>query len=257
MTLQQQQVRFERLTRRLERKYSAIFAGVFFSQLEQYAKAIRKQPLNAIYSIDTYFPDEPLERAYRQMVMECFDTFRMDDPAVLIKAIDSSVWVTMVTQYITNVGGERITQINQYTKAYTLAKIRNVLNDGVENGLGIADISENMVSKIAEYAKDFSRYRAQRVARTEIIGSSNRAGLMSVQAAGISDQVQKFWLPAVDERTRQTHLDMRDHEPIAIGELFEVPRLSGGIDRMEYPGDPRGSAENVIQCRCTIGYQRV
>jgi hypothetical protein len=28
----------------------------------------------------------------------------------------------------------------------------------------------------------------------------------------------------------------------------------GGVEEMEVPGDPSASAENTINCRCTIGY---
>ena len=37
-----------------------------------------------------------------------------------------------------------------------------------------------------------------------------------------------------------------------IDMTFEVGRADGGIDNMQYPLDPNGSAENVVNCRCTV-----
>ena len=257
MTPSQQRAKFERITRRLERKYNVIIRRVIFSQLQTYANAIRKNTLDAIYSIDKYFPTDQLERAYENMIIEAFESFRMDNPEDIIKAIDTSVWTTLVTQYITNVGGNRITQINRYTKAYVLSKLRPILNQGIEEGKGIADIATNIIKDIGEYAGKFARYRAERIARTEIIGSSNEAGLASVKAAGIEDQVLKFWMPEIDERTRSTHIEMNNHPAIPLNEDFDVPKMDGTTEKLAYPGDPKGSAENVINCRCSIGYRRI
>lgn len=257
MTPSQQRLKFDRLTRRLERKYEIQIRDVIINQIVGYSRAIRSNTLDAIYSIDKYFDESQMRNTYEDMIIECFETFKIDDPDTLIKAIDTGVWVTLMQQYITTVGGERITQINRFTKSYVLSKLRPILNNGIEDGLGIAEIATNIIRNIGEYTGKFARYRAERIARTEVIGSSNQAGLTSVKAAGIEDMVQKVWLPTNDDRTRDNHKDMANHRPIGLNEDFEVPRLDGGVDLMGYPGDPRGSAENTINCRCTVIYQRV
>ena len=256
MNVAKQRQRFDRLTRRLEKKYIPLFNAVFRKQLLEYSKALKVNTLDAIYSIDKFFPEDILKNAYDRMVLETFETFQINDPEVLVKSIDTSVWVTLVTEYITNVGGNRITQINRFTKAYVLSKLRPILNQGINEGLGIPEIASNIIKNIGEYQGNFARYRSERIARTEIIGTSNYAGLASVKSAGIEDAVLKKWLPFLDDKTRDTHQEMNDYPSISLNDVFEVPRLDGGVDLMQYPGDPSGSAGNVINCRCTIVYVR-
>lgn len=257
MTPQRQRQIFDRKTRALERRYQRLIREAILGQLVIYQRALKANPLDAIYSIDKFFDDSQLARVYEKMIEDSANAFRIDDFDRIVKSINRSTWIMFVTQRITNEGGRRITQINRFTKAYVLSKLRPILNEGLRQGLGIADIADIIISNIAEYAGNFARYRAERIARTEIISTSNWAGLASAQAAGIENQVQKFWMITEDERTRQNHLDMANHPPIGLDERFEVPRLGGGVDLMLYPGDPNGSAENTINCRCSIGYMRV
>ena len=258
MTPAQQRRRFDRITRQLERKYIPIIRRIIISQLTSYAGAIQRNPLGAIYSIDTFFPTIQLEETYEAMIRECFNRFRIEEPENVIKAIDTSVWVTLMQTYINTIGGNRITQINRFTKAYVLAKLRPILNEGIQEGLGIQEIARSIVSNIAEYTGKFANYRASRIARTEIIGSSNRASLASVEAAGLQGMVLKRWLPTIDpERTRESHLEMANHPAIPLDQKFEVKRADGGSEFLEYPGDPNGSPGNVINCRCTVIYERV
>ena len=257
MNPQRQRQIFDRKTRRLERKYIALIQEAILRQLIIYQRALKANPLDAIYSIDKYFDDSQLARVYERMIEESANAFRIDDFDQIVKSINQTTWVQFVTERIMNIGGRRITQINRFTKAYVLNKLRPILNEGIREGLGISDIANAIISNIAEYAGTFARYRATRIARTEIISTSNWAGLASAQAAGIEDQVLKKWLPTQDERTRQSHLDMENHPAIPLDQKFEVPLLGGGVDFLKYPGDPNGQPESVINCRCVIIYERV
>ena len=258
MTPSQQRIRFDRMTRRLEKKYIRIMRNILLSQLTTYATAIRRNTLDAIYGIDRFFPTVQLETAYNAMIQECFETFRIRDPEVLIKSIDTSVWVTLMQEYMNTTGGTRITQINRFSKAYVLAKLRPILNQGIQEGLPVQEIARNIVRDIEEYSGNLARYRADRIVRTEIIGSANRASMASVESAGIKDMVLKRWLPANQpERTRETHMQMFDHPAIPLDDFFDVPTLDGGTEKMAYPGDPNGSAANTISCRCVVIFERI
>jgi phage portal protein BeeE len=94
------------------------------------------------------------------------------------------------------------------------------------------------------------RYRREMIARTETIRASNAGSIELFKAWGVVEK--KEWLATGDDRTRDTHLDAwaRYSEggspgPIPLGRAFIV----GGASLM-YPGDPRGPAEETIQCRC-------
>jgi len=65
---------------------------------------------------------------------------------------------------------------------------------------------------------------------------------------------KKKWMSALDERSRDWHRAMNSRLPIPIDEDYVVstPLPKGAfIDKyMNYPGDPKGGASNVINCRC-------
>ena len=41
-----------------------------------------------------------------------------------------------------------------------------------------------------------------------------------------------------------------DNQSVGLEEMFDI-----GGERMDHPGDPVGSAENVINCRCAIAFK--
>lgn len=66
-------------------------------------------------------------------------------------------------------------------------------------------------------------------------------------AGDVGVQLEKAWVFVSDERTREDHAAMDSGDYIPLDEDFDV-----GGEAMEYPGDPSGSAENVINCRCSV-----
>ena len=46
-----------------------------------------------------------------------------------------------------------------------------------------------------------------------------------------------------------------NNKKAAINEKFVVVSKDGQTDEIDFPGDPRGQAANVINCRCTIIYE--
>lgn len=257
MTFEQQARLMREKQDRLISKYEVAFGLVFAKQLKSFSKAVEKFPYGAIYEIDNYFDEKPLAKAYELMVRQTANEFQIKDPTILTKSITDNIWKTLVNAYISTIGGERITEINKFTKQYVLDRLRPILTAGVDRGLGIADIGRMIVSDIAEYSGKFAKYRAERIARTEIIGTSNWASITSVESSGVKDRLLKKWHVNIDGRERETHLEMANKPAIPIDDFFEVRNLGGGVDRMKYPGDPSGSKGNVIQCRCAVVYQRI
>jgi hypothetical protein len=253
MTPHQYRNRVERKRLKLERKYIALLEKVFNKQLNDFTKAIEDNLYGAVYSIDIYFNDVLLERALTRLWQETGEEFRIDNvEAILIKSINQETWVSLMSNWIATEGAEKIKTINGFTKEFVQRKLRPVLTDGVQQGLGIPEISKNIIQNVKEYQGPFSKYRAKRVARTEIVGMSNRASFMSAESAGLQNNMQKFWIPYLDDNTRDSHRAMDGKPAIPLDEPF----ILEGQELM-YPGDPNGSAEMVINCRCVIGYRRI
>lgn len=242
---------------RLISKYEIAWGLVFARQLRKFSRAVSVNPYGAIYEIDIYFDEKPVKRVYELMIRETANKFRIKDPEILLKSITADLWRSLVNNLLATIGGSRITEINTFTKEYVLQRLRPILREGVDRGLGIREIGKLIVNDIAEYSGKFAKYRSERIARTEIIGASNWASHTSVETSGVKDRVLKKWFVNVDGRERETHLQMAGKPAIPIDDFFEVRNLSGGVDRMKYPGDPSGSKGNSINCRCTIIYQRV
>ena len=68
-----------------------------------------------------------------------------------------------------------------------------------------------------------------------------------IEAGGVSGfAMQKEWISALDSRTRDDHAGSNGQR------RPENTAFNVGGEKLMYPGDPAGSAGNVINCRCTV-----
>ena len=96
----------------------------------------------------------------------------------------------------------------------------------------------------------FNRYstnQATRLVRTEATAAANYATMQSAQTIFPGAQMMKEWVASFDDRTRDAHAEAGASQPIPYDESFLV-----GGEFMQYPGDPAGSAANVVNCRCSV-----
>lgn len=130
--------------------------------------------------------------------------------------------------------GKQVKDIDTTTRK----NLKAVFMKGYGEGLSNREIAKEIRAKSAIT----NPIRAMRIARTE----THSAAVKSVNAAVESTRVEmeREWDAAQDERVRETHQaadgQRRDQQ---------TPYDVGG-EQLMYPGDPSGSAENVIQCRC-------
>lgn len=126
----------------------------------------------------------------------------------------------------------------------TLNALRDLITDGITGGLSIPDIAATIDTL---YLEQIIPNRSTVIARTETISSTNYGGQTAARATGLT--LKKRWLATSDDRTREAHVD-------ADGQTRDLdePYIVNGEPLM-YPGDPAGSAANVIQCRCTETYE--
>lgn len=131
---------------------------------------------------------------------------------------------------------ERMTRINQTTADGLL----NVLREGVQEHESIDKISQ----RVADYFGEQKSFRSERIARTEVIGASNRGNFAAIEAAGVD---YKEWLTAEDDRVRDTHIDV-NRTVLPRNDYFQV-----GTAQLLHPGDMlSGAPEEVINCRCVL-----
>jgi len=130
----------------------------------------------------------------------------------------------------------------------TADEISQILADARANGQSIPE----MVKATKQYF-DGIAYRAERVARTNVIAVNNSAAQDTYVENGVK---QHEWLATHDERTRgesNGHPNDEFDHMAADGEVVDItaPFMSTGGPLM-YPGDPDGDPANTINCRCSI-----
>ena len=156
-------------------------------------------------------------------------------------------WFAYMEKFVNQRLGNRIVWITNTTEDVFKTVCQNVTAEGIQAGLSMAE----MAAKIQTELGITEQYRAQRIAQTEVVGASNEGSHAGASATGLD--LVKEWMTSGLASVRETHAEM-EGVTVGIDETFQVPTLDGTIDEMQYPGDPSGSAGNVINCHCTIGY---
>ena len=142
--------------------------------------------------------------------------------------------------YVRETGATKVVGIVETTRRY----INKIIALNTDEFMGVALIAKDIrnLDKMA-----FSRYRSATIARTETHNAASFANQKVAQSMNIP-QMQKQWLATNDDRTRGIHSAVSGTQ-LPMDEDFVV----GGLP-MSYPGDPKGGAKNVINCRCVLLY---
>lgn len=140
------------------------------------------------------------------------------------------------------VGAQRVTLVQNTAKSTLIKVYKQLSNDPIFASEGEAVKARMLRQQFDRYSK----YQAERLVRTEATNAANYATMQSAQDVFPGADMQKEWISAGDERTRAAHRE-------ANGQIvnFNEPFIIKGEELMR-PGDPRGSASNVVNCRCSV-----
>ena len=133
-----------------------------------------------------------------------------------------------------------VTEIDETTRKRMAKVISNSYNDGLS--------TEETGTALRNMILGMGAYRANLISRTESHRIASFASEQVAENMNISG-TQKEWVAIQDARTRLTH-------SIASGQTvpLETNFVVGG-DRLKYPGDPRGTPAETINCRCAVIYR--
>lgn len=115
--------------------------------------------------------------------------------------------------------------------------INGEITDGVDKGESMKDLSNRVRSSFNE----ISNGRAKTIAITETGAAYGVARDDAMKSAGVE---YKEWLTSHNANVRPTHAEA-DGQIREIDEPFEV-----GGEQLDFPCDPDGSSEEVINCHC-------
>lgn len=174
---------------------------------------------------------------------------------------EKDVFDALSTFFNGGTGTEAITFVRNlmgdYFNVYVMERLRNVtentriqinrvIQQGFDEGLG----ARERAKLIRQFAPEINQTRSIRIARTESVTAANKAQLLSHEASPYV--YEKAWLPVVDKRTRPSHAAMEPTRFIDLWDYFFVANADGELDEMLAPGDTNASAENCINCRCSM-----
>ncbi len=162
---------------------------------------------------------KPAKSLRKQEDPDIVGTFDLTDPNVV-------AWIeSKVARFVTRINDS------------TMGKIRTLIGHGVEEGWTLRQFADELASKFDQ----FGLARALTIATTEIGSAMNSGSMMGYRQSGVV--TKKRWLTARDQIVRQSHYEAESVGAIGLNESFP-----NGLD---YPLDPAGPAEEVVNCRCT------
>lgn len=155
------------------------------------------------------------------------------DPEVTESRLNSSPSLRgLVTQHVDDVRGRLASMVDRAFRRIT--GINQEVPDATAARTDAADALE----------PDEWAAVADETGQTQATAALNTA---TAEAASISGlQLEKEWVAIIDTHTRLAH-EEADGQRVALGASFVVDG-----EELRFPGDPMGSYDNTINCRCRI-----
>ena len=116
----------------------------------------------------------------------------------------------------------------------------NKLKKEITESISLEEPRGLLVDRIKNTYGNITKKRATTIARTEVLGMTQKGTLEAYKQAQIPI---KIWVAVIDGRTRDSH---------AILDGEEVPTNQTFSNGLNFPGDPAGSSAEIINCRCVI-----
>ena len=166
-----------------------------------------------------------------------------------VKSAETDLFAYTILQYIQTQGLDQLaSDITNTTKE----QIRRYLIQSAEQNLTLPESIALLRNA------GITDYRAELIARTETGRAANIGSMVGATSTGLV--TVKEWIAAKDNRTRRIPRDQFDHlnmdgTKIPMDATFKLQNKKGGFDLMLHPCDSSGSAGDVCNCRCTLGYE--
>ena len=240
MTLAEQKA-FWNKWNRFQRKQEAKYVPKFEAALQIQAKSFNKtQDVNAIPSFPIY---EVLTNLYKTVGVEWAKLTKQS----IRKADGLMGFNEMILQLMNDYFGIDLLNYAEWMTQYSREVISQILIRGNEQQMSPLEIADIIATH-----PEFSRMRALRIARTEVVTAANAAGQIYASTSGM--EMNKTWIAVKDRRTRHDHKNV-DGTTIDMNQPFMV-----GSTQMMQPGvrtQPNGlpvPAQEIVNCRCTVAY---
>lgn len=238
---------FQRRQQIFEKRYQSIFNRELNKLNKEVSKDIENGFFNTYVSvIDNWNVQKLYERLYYSVTIDeakresdAIEKQKQTRPQGLIR-----FWRSLINEFLFIRIAHRITAVTQTTKD----RIAFIIEKGIEEGKGAREVAKDIRDDF-----EFNKNRSMNIARTETVTAMNLGKFMARQNSPYEEE--KRWIPAKDNRTRESHLALEDVGWIDLDSDFYMANNSGMLEPALYPGDDRLSAENTCNCRCTLSFR--
>lgn len=171
------------------------------------------------------------------------------------KQAEDDEYLAIFQQYLqsrlSGEAGKSIRTITATSQDKIKGIIREILSDAELQGEGIEVIKRRIMKSVGQNLRGNGWARSRAIAQTEMIKASNQAAQYAVDSTGF--EYRKYWSTSHLEGIRPTHSDA-ELESIEKNGLRRDERFGNGL---LFPGDPAGTAAEVINCRCSVLHEIV
>lgn len=144
----------------------------------------------------------------------------------------NQVWVNTILNYMRlHLLDKAVIPVSETTKKFIMDTMETAFNENWSIDQIITELEK----------VNYPRWKADQVARTETVKAAGVGQKVAQQS--LPYETTKLWIAARDNRTRHSHRNVN-------GERIDgSAKFSNGL---EFPGDPEGPANEVINCRCSM-----
>lgn len=244
--------------KRYASKHVRGFKKAFREQIQPLIEYIREShdPESILESLPVLIISDPIEKAYINLYKDIVNReakhlkTRINKDITLETSAD--IWQLIGEQYAITYCSKRVNTIVKTTGKIAERMINKQISQGLAEGLPAVEVARNIQRAVPKFLKTNS-FRAIRIARTETLTATSYASYETAQQTGL--KYNKVWMVApggVSKVERHTGYDGLDGQVRAMDDDFDV-----GGEAMAYPGDPRGSAGNVVNCKCDYYFEPI
>lgn len=146
-------------------------------------------------------------------------------------------------EWLFNNAGTRIVSVRDTYAKY----IVDFIGKGILSDMTLVEVVRELEKAIS--SPKWYRWQLLRIARTETTAAANYGSTIASTISGVA--TDKVWISAVDARTRKPPKSSYNHLAMNGTRVPQFEKFNVNGDLIDFPGDPKGKAQNIINCRCS------
>lgn len=240
----------EKRNRWAELRFAAKFKRDFNQAFEPSINAIASNPTDALQQLPLLIKRDIIYNSLKWLYVDYglmhAKWFLSNFP--MQRKSDDTFWLQHLERTFSTIGANKVTSIVNTTLDIAKPLIQDAIAASLR-GDSIDKIKDDIKKRIKNAGGVMSDGRARTIARTEVIGASNKA---TYEAIKLTDsKVEKKWITG-GTNIRDTHKEAANQGWIPFDDFFRV-----GDSQMLHPSDPNGSAKEIINCKCVLIFRLV